>query len=469
MLTTSVSDSSPKTLYQRLWNAHVVAGDPNGRALLYIDRHLLHEVSTPQSFELLRDNDLAVHRPSTQLAVPDHSVPTRNRTSLLPPGLARDQVDLLEANCAQFGIEYLPLNDSRQGIVHVISPEQGFTLPGITLVCGDSHTATHGAFGALAFGIGASECGTVMASQCLWQTRAKTMRVRFDGATQTNVGTKDLILALIAQIGASGATGHAIEFVGDAVRNASMEARMSLCNMATEAGSRTGLVAPDDTTFSYLKGRPRAPTGKMWDAAIGNWRKLASEDEAIFDCETTLDVSAIAPQISWGTSPDQVIGIDGRIPADTNDPRAAKSLAYMGLEAGQPIKGIPIDFAFIGSCTNGRIEDLRAAAGAIRGQRVADNVTAIVVPGSSSVKTQAEAEGLDRIFLAAGFQWHDAGCSLCVAMNGDVVPPGRRSISSSNRNFEGRQGPNVRTHLASPVTVVASAIAGYIADARKQA
>jgi 3-isopropylmalate/(R)-2-methylmalate dehydratase large subunit len=462
-------DSPPKSLYEKLWVSHVVAGDVADRALVYIDRHILHEVSTPQSFELLRTNGLRVRRSATQLAVADHAVPTRARALPLPPGLARDQVALLEANCGEFGIELLALDDIRQGIVHVVSPEQGFTLPGITLVCGDSHTATHGAFGALAFGIGASECGTVMATQCLWQTRAMTMRVRFDGTLQKGVATKDLALALIGQIGAAGASGYAVEFAGSTIAAASMEARMSLCNMAIEGGSRTGLIAPDDTTFAYLHGRPRAPEGRSWDEALVAWRELGSAPDAVFDREIEIDASAVGPQVSWGTSPDQVCAIDAAVPDSGAGSKTAKARAYMGVEAGRPLEGLPIDFAFIGSCTNGRIEDLRAAASVIRGRCVAPGVTALVVPGSGQVKAQAEAEALDTIFKAAGFEWHDAGCSLCVAMNGDIVPAGQRAISSSNRNFEGRQGPGARTHLASPATVAASAIAGCIADIRKMA
>lgn len=461
------SRSLSHTMYEKLWNSHVVAGDPAGRALIYIDKHLLHEVSTPQSFELLRTNNLRLHRPATQLAVADHAVPTRVRTLPLPPGLAHDQVALLEANCTEFGIELLPLEDSRQGIVHVISPEQGFTLPGITLVCGDSHTATHGAFGALAFGIGASECGTVMATQCLWQNRAKTMRVKFNGILQPGVSTKDLILALIGKIGAAGASGHVIEFAGSVITAASMEARMSLCNMAIEAGSRTGLIAPDDTTFNYLHGRPRAPEGSLWDDAITAWRKLPSDLDAQFDQELTIDSSNIGPQVTWGTSPDQVGAIDAPVPDSSGGSSTEKARAYMGIEAGRPLEGLPIDYAFIGSCTNGRIEDLRAAAAVIRGRKVASGVTALVVPGSGEVKAQAESEGLDTIFRAAGFEWHNSGCSLCVAMNGDLIPPGQRCVSTSNRNFEGRQGPGARTHLASPATVTASAIAGCLADIRK--
>jgi len=455
--------SRSTTLYDRIWDEHVVvpASEPGAPDLLYIDRHLLHEVSTPQSFELLRENGLAVHRPATQLAVPDHAVPTRTRDGTIRDEMARKQVALLERNCAEFGIELLPLTDARQGIVHVMSPEQGFTLPGLTFVCGDSHTATHGAFGALAFGIGASECGTVMATQCLWQTRARNLRVTYEGRLSPHVTTKDMILALIAKIGASGGVGHAIEFAGEAVRSASMEARMTLCNMAIEAGSRVGMVAPDDTTFAYLADRPRAPKGAMWDAALAHWRTLNSGD-AVFEREVTIDAAALAPQVSFGTSPDQTVGIDAVVPE-----APARALEYMGLSTGQPLAGLPIDYAFIGSCTNSRIEDLRAAAGVIRGRHVAPGVTAMVVPGSTQVKKQAEAEGLDQLFLAAGFEWHNAGCSLCVAMNGDRVPEGKRSVSTSNRNFEGRQGAGARTHLASPAMVAAAALNGKLVDVRQ--
>jgi 3-isopropylmalate/(R)-2-methylmalate dehydratase large subunit len=342
-----------------------------------------------------------------------------------------------------------------------MSPEQGFTLPGLTFVCGDSHTATHGAFGALAFGIGASECGTVMATQCLWQTRARNLRVTYRGQLSPHVTTKDMILALIAKIGASGGVGHAIEFAGEAVRSASMEARMTLCNMAIEAGSRVGMVAPDDTTFAYLADRPRAPKGAMWDAALAHWRTLNSGD-AVFEREVTIDAAALAPQVSFGTSPDQTVGIDALVPE-----APARALEYMGLSTGQPLAGLPIDYAFIGSCTNSRIEDLRAAAGVIRGRHVAPGVIAMVVPGSTQVKKQAEAEGLDQLFLAAGFEWHNAGCSLCVAMNGDRVPEGKRSVSTSNRNFEGRQGAGARTHLASPAMVAAAALNGKLVDVRE--
>lgn len=458
------ANARPLTLYDRLWDAHTVVRGDAGKDLIYIDRHLLHEVSTPQSFELLRDNGLAVRRPATQLAVPDHAVPTSTRGGAILGELARKQVALLESNCAQFGIEYLELGSERQGIVHVISPEQAFTLPGISLVCGDSHTATHGAFGALAFGIGASECGTVMATQCLWQARNKNLRVHYAGKLQAHVTTKDMILALIGTIGAAGGIGHAIEFSGQAVTSASMEARMTLCNMGIEAGSRVALVAPDETTFAWLEGRARAPKGAMWDQAVAYWRTLRSDPDAHFDRTVEIDASAIAPQITFGTSPDQVMAVDAMVPQGPQ-----RALDYMGLEAGRPIAGLGIDYAFIGSCTNSRIEDLRAAAGVIRGRKVAHGVTALVVPGSTATKQQAEAEGLDRVFTEAGFAWHHAGCSLCVAMNGDSVPDGKRSISTSNRNFEGRQGAGARTHLASPAMVAAAAIAGHIVDVRKEA
>ncbi|WP_298686246.1 3-isopropylmalate dehydratase large subunit [uncultured Sphingomonas sp.] len=464
-----------RTLYDRLWDAHVVVSEADGRSLLYIDRHLLHEVSTPQSFAALREGGHVVHRPATQLAVADHAVPTHDRDRPIADPLARAQVGLLERNCADFGIDYLRLDGPDQGIVHVIGPEQGFTLPGMTLVCGDSHTATHGAFGALAFGIGASECGTAMATQALWQTKARRMRVTFAGALAPGVTPKDMALALIGRIGAAGASGHAIEFAGEAVRALSMEGRMTLCNMAIEAGSRTGLVAPDATTFAYLEGRPRAPASASWDAALAAWQDLASDPDAVFDREIEIDAATLAPQATFGTSPDQVIAVDGALPdpATLADGAARakleKALAYMDLAPGQRLAGLAVDHVFIGSCTNGRLDDLRAAAATIRGRRVAAGVTALVVPGSGAVKRQAEAEGLDRLFVAAGFQWREAGCSLCVAMNDDRLPAGARCASTSNRNFEGRQGAGARTHLMSPAMAAAAAIAGHIVDIREDA
>ncbi|MET0365709.1 MAG: 3-isopropylmalate dehydratase large subunit [Sphingobium sp.] len=453
----------PSTLYEKLWNAHVVT-ESDGKALLYIDRHILHEVSTPQSFEALREDGLTVRRTDTQLAVADHSVPTHDRAIGIEDPQAAAQIALLERNCAEFGIEYLALTGEDQGIVHVISPEQGFTLPGITLVCGDSHTSTHGAFGALAFGIGASECGTVMATQTLWQGKARTMRVTFTGQLQPGVSAKDMALAFIGTVGAAGGTGYAVEYAGEAVEALSMEGRMTLCNMTIEAGARTGLVAPDAKTFAYVEGRPRAPKGADWDAALAYWRTLASDADAVFDREMTIDAATIAPRVTFGTSPDQSIAIDGMLPGGE---KLAKPMRYMDVHAGEAIDGLTIDHAFIGSCTNGRIEDLRSAASVIRGGHVADGVRALVVPGSMRVKAQAEAEGLDKLFVDAGFEWREPGCSLCVAMNDDRLPAGSRCASTSNRNFEGRQGIGARTHLMSPAMVAAAAIAGHIVDVRE--
>nr|WP_156818841.1 3-isopropylmalate dehydratase large subunit [Sphingomonas sp. Mn802worker] len=451
-----------RTLYDKLWDAHVVA-EAGDKALLYIDRHLLHEVSTPQSFEALREDDLRVRRPVTQLAVADHSVPTHDRDAPIEDDQAAAQVALLERNCAAFGIEYLPLAGDDQGIVHVIGPEQGFTLPGITLVCGDSHTSTHGAFGALAFGIGASECSTVMATQTLWQSRARTMRVSFTGRLPRGVSAKDMALAFIAAVGASGATGYAVEYAGEAVRALSMEGRMTLCNMTIEAGARTGIVAPDETTFAYLRDRPRAPAGDDWSAALAYWRTLSSDADATFDREIAIAVERIAPHVTFGTSPDQVLPVGATLPAGE---QLSKAMRYMGVERGAPIVGLAIDHAFIGSCTNGRLDDLRAAAAIAQHGQVAPGVRAMVVPGSMRVKAAAEAEGLDQIFLRAGFEWREPGCSLCVAMNDDRLPPGARCASTSNRNFEGRQGVGARTHLMSPAMVAAAALAGRIVDVR---
>jgi 3-isopropylmalate/(R)-2-methylmalate dehydratase large subunit len=462
----------PRTLYEKLWDSHLVQGFADGVGLLYIDRQLIHEVSSPQAFEGLRSQGRAVRRPAAQLAVADHAVPTRNRDQPIADPLARQQVALLESNAAEFGIRHLGLDDSRQGIVHVIGPELGFTQPGMTLVCGDSHTSTHGAFGALAFGIGASECEAVLATQTLRQTRAKTMSVRIEGQLARGVGAKDLILALIQRLGTAGAAGHAIEYGGAAVRGMSMEARMTLCNMSIEAGARMGMVAPDETTFAYLEGRPLAPAGALWKAALAHWRTLASDEGAVFDTALTLDASTLAPRVTWGTSPDQSAAVTDRAPdpATAATPaerlKAERALAYMGLAPGTALRDVAIDHVFIGSCTNGRIEDLRAAAGVLDGRKIAAHVTAIAVPGSGAVKRQAEAEGLDGIFLNAGFQWREAGCSLCVAMNDDRLGPGQRCASTSNRNFEGRQGIGARTHLMSPVSAAASAVAGHIADAR---
>ncbi len=463
---------SALTLYDKVWQQHVVKTYEDGSVLLYIDRHLVQEVSSPQAFAGLIAQNRSIRRPDAHVSVADHAVPTRNRDRPLPDGLAARQVSRLAENARRFGIPYIPMNDDRHGIVHVIGPELGFTLPGAVLVCGDSHTSTHGAFGALAFGIGASECECIFATQTLRQKKQKRMRVVLDGALPAGVTVKDVILALIGEIGTSGGVGHAIEFAGSAVRAMSMEARMTLCNMSIEAGSRVGMVAPDETTFAYLKGRPLAPTGADWDAAVAHWQSLPSDEDAVFDREVRLDVASLSPRISWGTTPEENLPIDGRVPdpADESDParraRMQRSLAYMGLEPGRRLDEIAIDRVFIGSCTNSRIEDLRLAAGIVAGRKVAGSVAAIVVPGSASVRLQAEAEGLDAVFRAAGFEWRDSGCSMCVAMNDDRLSPGERCASTSNRNFEGRQGQGGRTHLMSPAMAAAAAIAGRLADVR---
>ncbi|WP_380779790.1 3-isopropylmalate dehydratase large subunit [Sphingomonas sp. R86520] len=462
----------PSTLYEKLWNSHVVVDLPGDDALLYIDRHLVHEVSSPQAFQSLRDAGRRLRRPETHIAVADHAVPTRSRGGRIADPLAAAQVHELEANAEAFAVPYRALDGEGQGIVHVIGPEIGFTLPGITLVCGDSHTTTHGAFGALAFGIGASECGTVMAAQCLKQARAKTMRVELVGTLSSFVSAKDVALAFIAKVGALGAAGHAVEYAGPAVTAMSMAARMTLCNMTIEAGGRIGLIAPDETTFAFLEGREMAPSGARWTQAVDYWRTLHSDADAVFDKSVTIDLSGIAPHVSWGTSPEDCGPVTQSVPdpATIDDPgvrrRVEKALAYMGLAAGTPLDSIAIDRVFIGSCTNGRIEDLRSAADVVAGRRIAPGVSGIVVPGSTATKHQAEAEGLDAIFIAAGFEWRHAGCSMCVAMNDDRLAPGERSASTSNRNFEGRQGPGGRTHLMSPAMAAAAGIAGHLVDVR---
>jgi 3-isopropylmalate/(R)-2-methylmalate dehydratase large subunit len=462
----------PRTLYDKLWASHVVRDYDDGQSLLYIDRQLVHEVSSPQAFEGLRTNGRVVRRPAAQLAVADHAVPTHDRDQPIADPLARKQVALLAANTAEFGLRNIALTDADQGIVHVIGPELGFTQPGITLVCGDSHTSTHGAFGALAFGIGSSECEMVLATQTLRQRRAKNLNVRIDGDLGAGVSAKDLILAIISELGTAGATGFAIEYSGGTVRRMSMEARLTLCNMSIEAGARTGLVAPDETTFAYLKDRPLAPKGEMWSAAVAYWRSLNSDDGAAFDKVVEIDADALAPQATWGTSPDQSSPITGQTPdpstatSDAARRRIERALDYMGLAPKTPLRDVAIDRVFIGSCTNGRIEDLRSAAAVLKGRKIASNVGGIVVPGSGAVKRQAEAEGLDAIFQDAGLEWRDAGCSLCVAMNDDRLAPGQRCASTSNRNFEGRQGQGARTHLMSPASAAASAVAGRIADVR---
>ncbi len=461
-----------RTLYDKVWDSHAVKTYDDGSTLLYVDRHLVQEVSSPQAFDGLTATGRALRRPDAHVAVADHAVPTRRRDTPLPDGLAARQVARLVDNARAFGVPYIPMNDRRHGIVHVIGPELGFTLPGATLVCGDSHTCTHGAFGAIAFGIGASECETVFATQTIRQTKQKRMRVRLAGAPGPGVTVKDIILALIARIGTGGGFGHAIEYAGPAIATLSMEARMTLCNMSIEAGSRVGMVAPDATTFAYLKGRPLAPAGALWDRAVAEWRTLASDADAVFDREVELDVSALAPHVSWGTTPEETLPVTGAVPDPAAEPdparraRLQKSLDYMGLTPGMALTEIAIDRVFIGSCTNGRIEDLRRAAGVLSGRRIAPSVQGIVVPGSAGVRSQAEAEGLDRIFRDAGFEWRASGCSMCVAMNDDRLDEGERCASTSNRNFEGRQGKGGRTHLMSPEMAAAAAVAGRLADVR---
>lgn len=463
-----------RTLYDKLWDSHVIAELPDGDSLLYIDRHLVHEVSSPQAFRSLSEAGRRLRRPETHLAAADHAVPTADRAGGIADRMAAAQVAELAGNAAAFDVTYRGLDDAGHGILHVIGPEQGFTLPGITMVCGDSHTTTHGAFGALAFGIGASECGTVMAAQCLKQRRAKTMRVWLDDELSPLVSTKDVALALIAAIGAEGAVGHAVEYAGPAIARLSMAARMTLCNMTIEAGGRVGLVAPDEMTLAWLADRPMAPKGPDWAAATAYWRTLPSDADARFDREVRIPLSTIAPHVTWGTNPDQAVAVDARIPdpAELDGParaRAEKALAYMGLTPGMAMTDIAIDTVFIGSCTNGRIEDLRSAAAMIKGRTVAPGVRALAVPGSAASRAQAESEGLDRLFIAAGFEWRDAGCSMCVAMNNDRLKPGQRCASTSNRNFEGRQGIGGRTHLMSPAMAAAAAVTGRITDIRSLA
>ncbi|HEX6978800.1 MAG TPA: 3-isopropylmalate dehydratase large subunit [Alphaproteobacteria bacterium] len=463
----------PRTLFDKIWESHVVHTQDDGTCLLYIDRHLVHEVTSPQAFEGLRMAGRKVRRPDATIAVADHNVPTTDRSKGIADPESRIQVETLEANCRDFGVPYYGMDDIRQGIVHIIGPEQGLTLPGMTIVCGDSHTATHGAFGALAFGIGTSEVEHVLATQTLIQRPAKNMRITVEGALPFGVTAKDVILAIIGKIGTAGGTGHVIEFAGDAIRGLTMEGRMTVCNMAIEAGARAGLIAPDETTFEYLKGRPHAPKGAAWEAAVAYWKTLPSDAGATYDREVRLDAAEIAPQVTWGTSPQDVLPITAQVPdpADESDPnrRAAmeRALSYMGLKPGTKLRDIAIDRVFIGSCTNGRIEDLRAAAAVVKGRKVAGNVRAMVVPGSGLVKHQAESEGLDRIFREAGFEWREPGCSMCLAMNADRLEPGERCASTSNRNFEGRQGRGGRTHLVSPSMAAAAAVTGRLTDVRE--
>ncbi len=462
----------PQTLFDKIWDTHVVAQETGSPAVLYIDLHLVHEVTSPQAFAGLRARGLRVRRPDKTVATVDHSIPTHDRSLPITDALAAKQLAQMELNAREFGIPLFGIGSDRQGIVHVIGPELGLTQPGMTIVCGDSHTATHGAFGALAFGIGTSEVEHVLATQCLLQTRPRTLQVEVDGRLQPGVSAKDIILALIARIGVGGGTGHVIEYTGSAIRSLSMEGRMTVCNMSIEAGARAGMVAPDDTTFEYLYGRPFAPQGAAWDAAVARWRRLPTDEGATYDRTVTLDASELEPMITYGTNPGMGMPITGRVPdpAETSDlgqQRAlAKALDYMALRPGEPLLGHPIDVVFIGSCTNGRLADLRAAAQVLRGRKVSPNVRVLVVPGSQQVKVAAEAEGLHRIFLEAGCEWREPGCSMCIAMNGDQLQPGQYAVSTSNRNFEGRQGPGGRTFLASPLTAAASAVAGAVADPR---
>ena len=468
---------SGKTLYDKIWDAHCVGIRDDGNTLLYIDLQLLHEVTSPQAFEGLNLHDRPLWRVGANLATPDHNVPTENRElgfDGITDTIALEQVVTLDKNCKAFGVQQFEIQDPRQGIVHVVGPEQGATLPGMTIVCGDSHTSTHGAFAALAQGIGTSEVEHVMATQCLVQSKAKNLAVNTLGTLSEGVSAKDLVLAIIGRLGTAGATGHTIEYRGEAVSALSMEGRMTLCNMSIEAGARAGLVAVDDKTIEYVHGRPFAPVGEQWNAAENYWRTLHSDADAVFDASLEIDAAQIAPQVTWGTSPEMVTGVDGHVPApeEIDDPIAAEAavhaLRYMDLAPGLPIKDIRLDRIFIGSCTNARIEDLRAAADLIKGKRVASSVAeAIVVPGSGLVKAQAEAEGIAQIFVDAGFSWRAAGCSMCLGMNPDRVDPGQHCASTSNRNFEGRQGHNSRTHLVSPATAAAAAVAGHFVDVRE--
>ena len=460
--------TKPKTLAEKVWERHVVHAADGEPDLLYIDLHLVHEVTSPQAFDGLRLSGRGVRRPDLTIATEDHNVPTANIDQPIADPVSARQIDALRSNTAEFGITNFPMGDPGQGIVHVIAPEQGRTLPGMTVVCGDSHTATHGAFGALAFGIGTSEVEHVLATQTLPQTRPQWMSVTVEGDAPSGVTAKDIVLAIIGQIGTGGGIGHVIEYRGAAIRALSMEGRMTLCNMSIEAGAKAGLVAPDDTTFEYLKGRPHAPQGAQWNAAVADWRTLVTDDGAVFDKEAVIDAAALRPQVSWGTNPSQVISIDDVIPSpdDVADPTArdsiARALEYMGLQAGTPIRDVKVDTVFIGSCTNSRIEDLRAAAAVMKGRKVTVP-RVMVVPGSHAVKAQAEAEGLPAVFRAAGADWREPGCSMCLAMNPDKLTVGERSASTSNRNFEGRQGRGGRTHLVSPAVAAATAVAGHFA------
>ena len=462
----------PRTMFEKVWDDHVVHEEPGRPALLYIDLHLVHEVTSPQAFEGLRLSGRRVRRPDLTVATMDHNVPTTDRSLPVQDPISKQQMETLERNCREFGIELYDIFSPRQGIVHVIGPELGLTQPGLTIVCGDSHTSTHGAFGALAFGIGTSEVEHVLATQTLPQSRPKTMEIRVDGQLPRGVTAKDVILAIIGTIGTDGATGYVVEYTGSLVRSLSMEERMTICNMSIEAGARAGMIAPDEKTFAYLEGRPYAPKGRDWEEALEYWKSLPTDPDASYDRVETLDASTLEPHVTWGTSPEQVAPITGCVPdpssfQDETDRRAAEqALKYMGLEPGTPLQEIKIDTVFIGSCTNGRLQDLRAAAAVVRGRKVAPGLRALVVPGSATVKRQAEEEGLDRVFREAGFEWREAGCSMCLGMNPDILQPGERCASTSNRNFEGRQGKGGRTHLVSPEMAAAAAIAGHLVDVR---
>ncbi len=462
-----------RTLFDKLWDSHVVERLPDGTCVLYIDRHLVHEVTSPQAFEGLRLAGRAVRRPEATIAVVDHNIPTSDRRAGISEPESRLQVETLEKNVAEFGVPYFPVLDARQGIVHIVGPEQGISLPGMTIVCGDSHTSTHGALGALAFGIGTSEVEHVLATQTLLQRPAKNMLVEVSGRLPLGVTAKDLVLAIIGRIGTAGGTGHVIEYAGEAVRALDMAGRMTVCNMSIEAGARAGLIAPDETTFAYVKGRPYAPAGDAFDQAVAYWRTLPADEGAAYDKRVHLHAAEIAPMVTWGTNPEAVVPITGAVPDpeaeadETARGQMRRMLDYMGLSVGQRMTEVPIDVVFIGSCTNGRIEDIRAAAAIARGRRVAAGVRALVVAGSGLVKQQAEAEGLDRVLTEAGFEWREPGCSMCLGMNPDKLAPGQRCASTSNRNFEGRQGPGGRTHLVSPAMAAAAAVRGRLADVRE--
>jgi 3-isopropylmalate/(R)-2-methylmalate dehydratase large subunit len=468
-----MAETKPRTLFDKVWAAHVVERLPDGTCVLYIDRHLVHEVTSPQAFEGLRLAGRKVRRPDATIAVTDHNIPTSDRRLGIAEEESRIQVETLEHNVAEFGVPYFPVLDARQGIVHIIGPEQGISLPGMTIVCGDSHTSTHGAMGALAFGIGTSEVEHVLATQTLLQRPAKNMLVRADGALPPGCTAKDLVLAIIGRIGTAGGTGHVIEYAGDAIRALDMAGRMTVCNMTIEGGARAGMIAPDATTFAYVRGKPYAPKGEALDRAIAYWSTLPTDPGAHYDKTVVLNAAGIAPMVTWGTNPEAVLPVTGSVPNPADEPdetrraQLQRMLDYMGLRAGQKLTDLTIDVVFIGSCTNGRIEDLRAAAAVARGRKVAAGVRAMVVPGSGIVKQQAEAEGLDSVFMQAGFEWREPGCSMCLGMNPDQLTPGQRSASTSNRNFEGRQGPGGRTHLVSPAMAAAAAIAGRLTDVRQ--